>query len=79
MSNEYGSETLVKAVDRLSLHGNRCKTKSINRSLLRREESEENEINEFLEEFLGCIMSATDPAEPDRKICHHIHKNLRSW
>ena len=31
-----------------------------------REESEENEINEFLEEFLGCIMSAVDPAEPDR-------------
>jgi hypothetical protein len=53
-------------------HYNRCKTASFNRSLLRREESEENEINEFLEEFLGCIMSATDPAEPDRKICHHI-------
>ncbi len=34
-----------------------------------REESEENEINEFLEEFLGCVMSATDPAEPDRNIC----------
>lgn len=36
--------------------------------LSNREESEENEINEFLEEFLGCIMSAVDPAEPDRHL-----------
>ena len=33
-------------------------------------EKEDDTITEFLEEFLGAIMTATDAAEPDRYIVH---------